>query len=128
MQISQLMSSDPIWVMEHHLVRKAKRLLTENRIKHLPVLDQHGVVRGILSDRDIKMHQAVSDDPNFHTKIRVSEIYVQHPYTVTEDAAAAEVLQHMHRNRIGSALITRQGKLSGIFTSMDACRILSGMV
>jgi CBS domain-containing protein len=128
MQISQLMSTNPVWVMEHKFVSDAKRLLAEYQIKHLPVLDLNGVIRGILSDRDIKMHQAVSDDPDFHSKTKVSEIYIQHPYTVTGNTSASEVLEHMYTKRIGSVLVSSQGKLSGIFTSMDACRVLSGMI
>jgi CBS domain-containing protein len=128
MQISQLMSTNPVWIMEHNLVSDAKRLCAEYQIKHLPVLDLNGVIRGILSDRDIKMHQAVSDDPDFHSKTKVSEIYIQHPYTVTENTSASEVLEHMYTKRIGSVLVSSQGKLSGIFTSMDACRVLSGMI
>ena len=32
------------------------------------------------------------------------------------------VLRHMAEHRLGSALVTRRGKLAGVFTVTDACR------
>jgi acetoin utilization protein AcuB len=33
-----------------------------------------------------------------------------------------EVLAHMAEHQLGSAIVTRHGKLAGIFTVTDACR------
>ena len=125
MQIAEIMVPDPIWVMEYDLVHTAKRKMAENRIKHLPVLDGDERVAGIVSDRDLKMYQAISDNPAFHQSARVAEVSRKFPYCVSPETPATEVLLYMLQERIGSALVTSGGQLLGIFTSMDACRVLA---
>ena len=128
MEISELMTSKPVFIMETDLISNAKKILIDNTIKHLPVMNKHGQVTGILSDRDIKLHQAVSDDPNFHATARVADAQRQRPYVVSPDTPARQVLQEMHERRIGSAIIVDDDRLVGIFTSVDACRILAGLI
>jgi len=39
-------------------------------------------------------------------------------------ASVQSVASHMAEHRLGSALVTKNGKLAGVFTSTDACRVL----
>jgi acetoin utilization protein AcuB len=43
-------------------------------------------------------------------------------YVVDIATPLAAVLRHMAAERIGSAVVTRKGKLAGVFTANDACR------
>ncbi len=43
-------------------------------------------------------------------------------YVVDAQTPLDEVLDHMASHRIGSALVTSNGELAGIFTATDACR------
>jgi CBS domain-containing protein len=47
---------------------------------------------------------------------------VRDAYIVDLETPLDEVLDHMAANQIGSAIVTRQGKLAGVFTTTDACR------
>jgi acetoin utilization protein AcuB len=125
MKIGDMMTADPIFVYEYEPVYSVKRIMMERDIKHLPILNMDDIVAGIVSDRDIKLHQAVSDDPQFHKTASISGIYRNTPYCVAENTPAVEVLRHMDRKRLGSALITDKGELKGIFTKGDACRFLA---
>ncbi len=128
MKISEIMTPNPIWIDGGLPIRLAKRTMSEKGIKHLPVLDEKKAVVGILSDRDIKLQQAVSDDPNFHENALVSDVCVKFPFCAPPDTPAYKVLKHMHRKRIGSVIIAKGGNLFGIFTSMDACRVLAELL
>ena len=44
-------------------------------------------------------------------------------YLVSDLTPLDEVLDHMAAQHIGSALVTKHGRLAGIFTSTDACRV-----
>lgn len=125
MKISDIMISAPISIAPGEPVRAAKRRMAEYSIKHLPVVDEDGTLVGILTDRDIKMRQAVSDDPAFHDNATVVMVAVTDPYTVAPDAPAGKVLRVMVDQHIGSVLVVEDGMLLGIFTSMDACRVLA---
>lgn len=122
------MTPDPISIRAGSKVSEAKQILSRRGIKHLPVVDDNDVVTGILSDRDIKLHQAVSDDPNFHVNAEVIDVMVKFPYCVSPETFAAEVANHMYEENIGSALVVDTGKLVGIFTTMDACRVLAAIL
>jgi len=119
------MTSAPVSITVDDSVRHAKSLMAELQIKHLPVLDAENSVVGIVTDRDIKMHQAVSRDPTFHETAVVASVLRANPYSVPPDTPPGKVLRHMVDNHFGSALVVEDGKLVGIFTSMDACRVLA---
>jgi len=125
MKISDIMTSAPVSIAPDEPVRVAKRRMAEHSIKHLPVVDGNGTLLGILTDRDLKMRQAVSDDPEFHDTATAGTVAVTDPYTVAPDVGAGKVLRVMVDQNIGSALVVEDGMLRGIFTSMDACRVLA---
>ena len=54
----------------------------------------------------------------------VRDVFVADAYIVDSAEPLDQVLERMTAEHIGSALITKAGKLVGIFTPMDACRIL----
>lgn len=128
MKISDVMTPNPTTVHRDDSVKDAKRRLIENGIKHLPVVDDEGFVVGILTDRDIKMKQAVSNDPLFHDNAVVSELCVANPFCVPPDWEVREVLRGMLKKKIGSTLITDHGKILGIFTTVDGVRVLADLL
>ncbi len=125
MVISDVMTLNPFNIDISERVKTAKQIISDNQINHLPVVDSQFHVAGIITDRDIKLHQAVSEDPDFHNHAKVSEVCVQFPYKVLPDTPALEVVEHMLSEHIGSALIVEKEKLVGIFTKTDACRVLA---
>jgi len=62
-------------------------------------------------------------DPSHEPRVR--EACVLHAYVVDHDESLDRVLAHMAEQRLGSALVTRRGKLVGVFTVTDACRHLA---
>ncbi len=46
-------------------------------------------------------------------------------YIVDLATPLAAVLRHMATHRIGSAIVTRRGKLAGVLTTNDACRVFA---
>jgi CBS domain-containing protein len=52
----------------------------------------------------------------------VRDAYRPQPYVVDVSTQLDVVLDHMATHHIGSALVTKRGRLVGIFTATDACR------
>ena len=92
--------------------------MLEKSIRHLPVMDK-GRLYGVLSDRDVKLACAVADNV---TDLEVKDACVANPFTFSESTLLSTVLQEMASRRFGSALIVKNGKLTGVFTTTDACR------
>ena len=102
-------------------VAEAQAFMREHHIRHLPVTE-NGKLAGIVSDRDINLMLGPDFAYPDGKKLRVGDVMVRDPYVVDLDTRLDEVLHHMATHHIGSALVTREGKLAGVFTTTDACR------
>ena len=119
--IKAVMSPFPYSVEAGASVADAVTFMREHRIRHLPVT-QGGELAGSVSDRDIKLILGPDfANPDEHATL-VADAMVRDAYIVDMDARLDEVLAHMAENHLGSAIVTRRGKLAGIFTVTDACR------
>jgi len=52
-RIGDVMTRDPITVFVDDTITKAVTLMAERRIRHLPVVDREGRLKGVISARDI---------------------------------------------------------------------------
>jgi acetoin utilization protein AcuB len=103
----------------------AHRLMREAGIRHLPVLDGTAVI-GVLTERDVLLIESL---PGVNpTDMRVEEAMVPEPYEVTPEAALAEVVATLLDRRIGSAIVVDEGRVVGVFTTVDALRALSDLL
>ncbi len=125
--IVAVMSAFPHVIEEDQSVSVAKRLMYSENIRHLPITCD-GKLVGILTDRDIKLALAVMGGIDQGDKMKVSEICSYDVYAVEFDTRLDKVLLEMLDRRIGSALVTKQGKLVGVFTTTDACRELEKLL
>lgn len=118
--IKTVMTPFPYSVEAAAAVDQAREFMREHRIRHLPVTEG-GQLVGLVSDRDIKLMLG----PDFayppEKELRVRDVMIRDAYIVDLDTRLDEVLHHMALHQLGSAIVTREGKLAGVFTTTDAC-------
>lgn len=123
--IKAVMTPFPYSVDAGASVADALSFMREHRIRHLPVTqttETGSELAGSVSDRDIRLILGPDfANPDEH-ETRVADAMVKDAYIVDMDARLDEVLAHMAEHHLGSAIVTRRGKLAGIFTVTDACR------
>ena len=102
----------------------AHELMRQHHFRHLPVTSG-GTIVGVLTDRDIKLIPGPDLGSPQERELRVRDAYVEKPCIVSASTPVAKVARAMAENRIGSAIVTKNGKLAGIFTVTDACRALA---
>lgn len=112
-------------IQSNQSIHDAQNLMATHRIRHLPVVEK-GKLFGILSDRDVKLACGIYGYEAANKK--VSEICSVGPYAVTPDNSVREVAAKMGQNRYGCVLIVEDAKVIGIFTTVDACRLLSELI
>ena len=103
---------------------EARTFLRERQIHHLPVT-RDGDLAGILTDRDIKLALGPDLDSPPERELSVRDVFQPESYVVDAGDLLEDVAAAMAERHIGSALVTRGGKLVGIFTTTDACRALA---
>jgi len=120
-KVKRVMTAFPYSTRPTAPLPEAIEFMRGHAIRHLPVLENSDVV-GMLSDRDIKLvlgPDFAYPDPE---KLMAGDVMQQKCYVVDLNERLDHVLAHMAEHHIGCAIITRHGKLAGMFTTSDACK------
>jgi len=121
-EIRSAMHPFPYTIGAQQNLKTAQQVMREHNVRHLPVMSG-GELKGILSDRDINFSLRIeAKEPE---ELKVGEACTPEPYVVDVATSVAEVSSRMAQEHIGCALVTESGKLVGIFTTVDACRVLA---
>jgi CBS domain-containing protein len=124
--VGSVMTPFPFFADAVDPVAKVERLMRRHKIRHIPV-QREGKVIGIVSEHDLKRSSQAT--PNWEkTTVLAAEAMVPDPYVVAFDTPLSEVAAEMSRRRIGSTLVVHHGKLAGILSAMDICRILASVL
>ena len=125
--VGSVMTPFPFFADAAEPVAKIERLMRKHKIRHVPV-QRDGEVIGIVSERDLHHLRSQAAPERDKTVLLAADAMVPNPYMVAFDTPLSEVASEMNRRRIGSALVVRQGKLAGILSVMDICRILANVL
>ncbi len=132
MKVEELMVREIIAAKETDTLNTAAKLMKENGIKHLPVVNEENSLVGIVTDRDIKRASA-SDASRLEIhemlylldKISMSQVMTRNPVTgspvMTVQEAAAVIVKH----KIGCLPICIGGKLEGMMTMHDFLKYIA---
>ncbi len=123
--IQKYMTPTPHSIGAEQTLARAQAVMAEHRIRHLPVM-HGGKLVGIVTDRDLHLVESLKDvDPKLVT---VSDAMSQSVYAVAPDAPLDEVVGTMAEKKLGSAVVLQNGKIVGIFTTIDVCLALADLL
>jgi acetoin utilization protein AcuB len=123
--VGDFMTRAPHTIEQEQPLSDGYALMRTYQVRHLPVV-HGGKLVGILSQRDLHFMATLRDvDP---TRIAVSEAMSMDTYAVEPDEALADVTREMAEHRYGSAVVLEQGRVVGIFTTVDALRVLTDVL
>lgn len=103
---------------------QARQMMREGHFRHLPVTSGGDIV-GVVTDRDIKLLLGPDFGNPDERELKVRDAYIDKPCVVPASTPVATVARTMAEHHIGSAIVTKNDKLVGIFTVTDACRALA---
>jgi acetoin utilization protein AcuB len=115
--IGQLMTRMPHEIDRFETLGRAKEVMVEWGIRHLPVM-AGGKLHGIISERDVDTVIAATAGARWH--VELADVCTPEPYCVPPTAPVTEVAQEMSKRAIGSAVVVDGGVVVGIFTATDA--------
>lgn len=103
-------------------VASALRAMSEMKVRHLLIREDDEIV-GIVSRRELDVIDAITEVNSKVAPVRLAMMPA--PMHWPADTPLAEVARAMAENKIGAAVIVRDDKAVGIFTTVDALRALA---
>jgi len=102
---------NPITIQPNETLGKVKRMMKENEISGIPVVEKNRLV-GIITKRDIRF---VEDD-----RLKVNDLMTKKLVTVSKDITRDKAKQVLQKNKIEKLLVTeKNGSLKGLITVKD---------
>jgi predicted transcriptional regulator len=115
---ADVMNPQVLAVRPEMTVEKLAAYLTENQITGAPVLDHNRRLVGVVSQTDIAASRG-----DTATEV-VRDIMTPAAYTVPHDTPVADLARTMVTGRVHRLLVTRDGHVVGIVTSLDLLKAL----
>ena len=131
MLVKNRMSKTVITVDVNDSMHDAMKLLKENNIRMLPVMEE-GELVGIITDRDIKRASAsdattleIHELTYLMIRIKAIDVMNKDPITVRFDHTVEETAEALLNNKIsGAPVVGDKGNVVGIITQTDLFRAL----
>ena len=131
MRIKDVMTRNPVTADSETLVLDAQKIMKENNIRRLPIVDK-GKLVGMVTKHDLleaspspATSLSVFELNYLLAKMKVKEIMKKNPVTITPDTPFEEALRLGQEKKIGSFPVVENGKLVGITTESDIIRFVT---
>ena len=139
--VKELMTKNVVFVKKDADLHEAARILSENRISGMPVIDDNNRVIGVISEADLLMLAGMKKEHVFKDIVRhilgepvsarkggnrVEEVMSFPPITSMADDDIAEVANVLDEKRIKRLpVVDAEGKLIGIVSRADIVKTIS---
>lgn len=132
MLVKNWMTTDVITLAHDRSMMKAAKLMKDNEISRLPIVDDEGILVGIISDRDIKeASPSKATTLDMHelyyllSEIKVKDIMSRKVVTVSIEDTVEKAAVVMEEKKIGGIpVVDAEKKCVGIITNTDVFKVL----
>lgn len=146
MLASEIMTTDVISVNPNTTVEELAKILIENKISGVPVVNEYNGVMGVVSEadlivRDSKLHipsylnilgsiiylenpKILEDEVRKAAAVKVKDLMSEEAIAVEEETSVEDIATIMVENKINRVPVVKNGKLIGIISRGDIVRSL----
>lgn len=122
LRAADLMEKDVITIAPETPISEVQRLFVDDEIHGAPVVDEDGIVLGVISTQDVlRIGQDYGDRL---ADLTAADAMTKDLVAAKPSATAAELAATMTQQRVHRVLIVEAGALVGIVTSFDLLRAL----
>jgi CBS domain-containing protein len=115
--VGDVMTRNVITILPNNLMPKAARIMLENKITALPVLENRQLV-GIITNSDL-LHFIIEESANLKRKLLVNQYMTDEVVTIDRQTNMLEAHRLMGTKRIRSLVVTEGDRLIGVVTRTD---------
>jgi len=131
--VRDIMTRDVVTLGRNETLRTADDVMRLGRIRHLPVVDDDGLLAGIVTQRDL-FHGGLIKALGYGTHARgraldslvVKEAMASEVVTTTPDTPLSDAAKIMLERKIGCLVVVDARKIAGILTEADFVKVAAG--
>ena len=128
--VRDLMSVDVVILGRNDKLAAAEDLMRLGRIRHLPVVDDDGILVGIVSQRDLfhnglirALGYGVHAQEHALATVTVKEAMTTEVVRTTPDTPLREAARTMFERKIGCLVVVEAGRVAGIIAESDFVKL-----
>lgn len=130
MLVKDRMSRHPITIRPDLSLHDALRVMHDEKVRRLPVIDKDGKLVGIVLEKDL-LYASPSPATSLSvyelnylvSRITVESLMTREVVTVSEDCSLEEAARTMADNNVGGLPVMRDGILVGMITESDLFKV-----
>jgi len=116
-KVADVMVAKVVTLSTHHGFDEAVRLMNDRHFRHCVVVDVHGKLVGVISDRDVL--RSMARNSNSRAK-SLDQIMTRNPITVKRETSILDAVSKILSKRINCLpVVDDDGSVCGIVTSTD---------
>ena len=125
LSVAEIMTAQPYTLSPDDSLAKARKLMADHHIRHIPIVSGNGILVGVVSQRDVLAaadSSVLPDQPGREQEeqyVALSSMMTSPVQTVDEHASLRGTAMHLLKNRLGCLPVTRDDQLVGIITDSD---------
>jgi CBS domain-containing protein len=125
LQVADLMSIEPITIIDDAPLAEAEQLMQQRSISGLPVVDAQGRLIGVLSQTDLVRAHVVEEHWNRWPGLSVRHLMTSPALTVSATARISEAAAKMERHHVHRLVVVDpEQRPSGVISTLDLVRAL----
>ena len=115
-QVGEVMNRSVWTALESDTLESVEELMARHRLSSVPVVDDRGVIFGIISGSDLLHFRERRGNPK---AVRAWELCTYRPIEVNASASAREVAQLMIKHKIHHVVVTEKREVVGFISALD---------
>ena len=102
MQVSDIMTPKVITINETQSLLEVRELMANNNLRRVPVVNDIGVLKGIITDGDLRRAFEAEDDVKH---LRASQMMSSQPLTIDQNVRFADAEAYMRERKVGALVV-----------------------
>jgi CBS domain-containing protein len=131
MKVKDVMQKDVLSLSKGDFLDVAENIMTLGRIRHLPILDNKGLLVGLVTQRDLLRASVASvlgfsktAERDWLAAISVDQVMSKSVVSIGPESELADAVELMVRHKYGCLPVVAEGRLVGLLTETDCLACL----
>jgi CBS domain-containing protein len=125
--IQELMTSNPYSLRPSDTLEDARRLMTDHNIRHVPITDQDGELRGLITQRGVLEVTHAETKPS-DLAVELKELMIRDVSVIHPGSSVRQAGLFLQRHKYGCLPVVDDKKLVGIITDSDFITVAINLI